>query len=104
MQEMFKCYGRNTHLHRPNRIRIQIQWEHVINCPRIAEQTGHVLVTEIVAGVFPPVAEDDNEYSIVPYSAFKTVATIVHTIQSSHVYSMVESRVIQSNVKFKKRK
>ena len=87
MQEMVKCYGRITHLHRPNRIRIQIQWEHVITCPRITEQTVHVLETEIVAGVFPPVAEDDNEYSIVPYSALQTFATFVHTIQSSHVCS-----------------
>ena len=68
----------------------------------ITEQTGHVLETEIVAGVFPSVAEDDNEYSIVPSSALKTFATIVHTIQSSHVCSMVESRVLQSKVKLKK--
>ena len=98
MQEMVKCYSRITHLHRPNRIRIQIQWEHVNTCPRITEQTGHVLETEIVAGVFPPVAKDDNEYSIVPSSALKTLATIVHTIQSSHVCYMVESRVLQSKV------
>ena len=96
MQEMVKCYGRITHLHRPNRIRIEIQWEHVITCPRITEQTGHVLETEIVAEVFSLVEEDDNEYSIVPSSALKTFATILHTIQSSHVYSMVESRVLQS--------
>ena len=69
MQEMVKCYGRITHLHRPNRIRIEIQWEHVITCPRITEQTGHVLETEIVAEVFPLVEEDDNEYNIVPFSA-----------------------------------
>ena len=36
----------------------------MITCPRITEQTGHVLATENVAGVFPPVAEYDNEYSI----------------------------------------
>ena len=39
-----------------------------------------------------------------PSSALKTFATIVHTIQSSHVYSMVESRVLQSKVKLKKNK
>ena len=104
MQEMVKCNGRITHLHRPNRIRIEIQWEHVITCPRITEQTGHVLETEIVAEVFPPVAEDDNDYSIVPSSALKTFATIVHTNQSSHVCSMVESRVLQSKVKLKEKK
>ena len=93
-----KCYGRITHLHRPNRIRIEIQWEYVITCPRITEQTGHVLETEIVAEVFP-VAEDDNDYSIVPNSALKTFATIVHTIQNPNVCSMVESRVLQSKVK-----
>ena len=43
----------------------------MITCPRITEQTGHVLETEIVAEVFPPVAEDDNDYSIVPSSALK---------------------------------
>ena len=102
MQEMAKCYGRITHLHRPSRIRIEIQWEHVITCPRITEQTGHVLETVIVAEVFPPVAGDDNDYSIVPSSALKTFATIVHTIQSSHICSMVESRVLQNKVKFKK--
>ena len=103
MQEMVKCNGRITHLHRPNRIRIEIQWEHVITCPRITEQTGHVLETEIVAEVFPPVAADHNDYSIVPSSALKTFATIVHTIQSYHVCSMVESRVLQSKVKFKEK-
>ena len=65
----------------------------MITCPRITEQTGHVLETEIVAEVFPLVEEDDNENSIVPSSELKTFATtcIVHTIQSSHVCSMVES-------------
>ena len=36
----------------------------MITCPRITEQTGHALATEIVEGVFPPVAEYDNEYSM----------------------------------------
>ena len=84
MQEMVKCYDRITLLHRPNRIRIEIRWEHVITCPRITEQTGHVLETEIVAEVFPPVAEDDNDYSIVPSSTLK------------------ESRVLQNKVNLKK--
>ena len=72
----------------------------MITCPRITEQTGHVLETEIIAEVFP-VAEDDNGYSIVPSSALKTFATIVHTIQSPNVCSMVESRVLQSKVKLR---
>ena len=75
----------------------------MITCPRKTEQTGHVLETEIVAEVFP-VAEDDNDYSIVPSSALKTFASIVHIIQSPSVCSMVEFRVLQSKVKLKMNK
>ena len=102
MQEMVKCYVRITHLHRPNRIRIQIQWEHVITCPRITEHTGHALETEIVARVFPPVAEDDNELCHLWH--LKPLLLLYNTIQSSHVCSMVESRVLQIQVNLKKNK
>ena len=68
----------------------------MITCRRLTEQTGHVLEMEIV--VFPLVAEDDNEYSIVSSSALKTAVTSVHTTLSSHVCSMVDSRVPQSKV------
>ena len=49
---------------------------------RKTEQTGHVLETEIVAGVFPPVAEDNTEYSIEWYSALKY--SIPHTHSPPH--------------------
>ena len=52
-------------MHGPYRIRILTQWEHLITCLRLTEQTGHVPEMEINPGVFPPVAEDNNEYSIV---------------------------------------
>ena len=46
----------------------------MITRPRKTEQTGHVLETEIVAGVFPPVAEDNTEYRIESYSALKVMS------------------------------
>ena len=33
----------------------------MINRLRMTEQTAHVLGTEIVARLFPPIAEDNNE-------------------------------------------
>ena len=63
---------------------------------------GHVLENEIVAGVFPPVA-DDNEYiALCHLRDLKPLLLLYNTIQSSHVCSMVESRVLQSKVNLKK--
>ena len=58
---------------------------------RIKEETGHVPATEIVAGVFPPGAKDDNGYSILSSSAIKTFVTIGHSIPSSYVCSFRSS-------------
>ena len=76
-------YGCITHLCRTNWI------------PRKTEQTGHVLKAEIVAGVFPPVAEDNTEYSIESYSALKIFVTVINTLLNPHIFSMVQSRVLE---------
>ena len=60
----------------------------MITRPRITEQTGYEPETEIIAGVFPPVAEEHNEYGIVSSSVLKTCLTIVHTILSPLVCSI----------------
>ena len=51
----------------------------MITHPRKTEQTGCVLETEIVAGVFPPVAEDNAEYSIESYLALNIYVTVINT-------------------------
>ena len=43
------------------------------------EQTGYVLETEIVPGVFLPVADDNTEYSIESCSALKIFVIVIHT-------------------------
>ena len=53
----------------------------------MTEQTGHVLETEIVAGVFFPVAEDNRGYSIGSSSTLKTFVTVVHN-PGPHVFSI----------------
>ena len=64
---------------------------------------GHVLENEIVAGVFPPVTEDDNEYiALCHLRHLKPLLLLYNTFQSSHVCSMAESRVLQSKVNLKK--
>ena len=52
---------------------------------RNPEQTGYVLETEIIAGVFSPVVEDNTEYSthIESYSALKIFVTVINTLLSS---------------------
>ena len=46
---------------------------------RITKQNADVLSTEIVTGVFPPVAEDNTRCSIGSSPALKTfVATVYH--------------------------
>ena len=58
------------------------------------EQTDHVLETEIVAGVFPPVAEDNAENSIESSSALNIFVPVINTLLNPDV-SMVESWVLQ---------
>ena len=55
------------------------------------EQTDHELETEIGAGVFPPVAEDNTEYDIESHSALEIFVTVINILLSPHVFSMVES-------------
>ena len=71
------------------------QCEHVITRLGKTEQTRNVLETEIIAGVFPPVAEDNTEYSIESYSALKIYVTVMNTLVKPHVFSLVESGVLQ---------
>ena len=59
------------------------------------EQTGYVLETEAVAGVFLADAEDNNGYNIGSSSVFKTLVTVAYNLLSPRVFSMVESRVLQ---------
>ena len=56
---------------------------------RKTEQTGHVLETEIVAGVFPSVAEGITEYSIESYSALKIIVTVINTTPNPPGESLV---------------
>ena len=51
----------------------------MITPPRKTEQTGHGPQTEIIAGVFPPVAEDNTECSVESYSALKVLVTVMNT-------------------------
>ena len=64
---------------------------------RMTEQTGYVLETETVtvAEVFLPVAENKNGYGIGSSSALLTVVTVVYTLLSPHVFSTVDSWVLQ---------
>ena len=99
MQEMIKRHGRITHLPRTNRIRRLTQCEHVIIRLRKTKQTGHMIETVIVAGVFPPVAENSIEYSIESYSTLKIFVSVINTLlipppPFPHVISMVESWVL----------
>ena len=50
------------------------------------EQTDHVLETEIVARVFPPVAEDNAENSIESSSALKIFVTVINTLLNPDVF------------------
>ena len=59
------------------------------------EQTGYALETEIVAAVFPPVAEDNTEYHTESYSVLKIFADVVNTLLNTDVFSMVESSNLQ---------
>ena len=63
------------------------------------EQICYVLETEIVAGVFPPVTEDNVEYSIESYSALDVFVNVMNH-PDPHVFSMVQSWLFQ----IKKRK
>ena len=67
----------------------------VITRLRKTDQTGHVLETEIVAGIFPPVAEDNTEYSIEPHSVRKIFVTLINTFPNPPVFSMVEFWILQ---------
>ena len=71
--------------------------------PSMTEQIGHVLETEIITGVFLPFVEDNNRYSIGSSSALRTfVVMVVYISLSHHVFSFVESRVLQIKKKMNK--
>ena len=72
--------------------RSENMWLHRL---RKTEQIGHELETEIVAAIFLPVAEDSTKYSIELYSSIKIFVAVRNTTLNPHVFSMVESRVLQ---------
>ena len=47
------------------------------------QETGYVLETELIAEVFPPIAEDNTEYSIESYSALIIYVTVINTLELS---------------------
>ena len=54
-------------------------------------QSGHVLETEITAGVYTPVSDDNTDYSIESYLALKIFLTVINTLLNTPVVSIVES-------------
>ena len=59
------------------------------------EHTGHALETEIVAEVFPPVAEHNTEYNIASYSALKIFVNVKYTLLNTDMISMIECWFLQ---------